>query len=57
LAYFLKERGVNILVVDRDGIAKSADSSAASGDFVSPKIGKGSSLQSLTNEAFEFVCT
>ncbi|CAA6809406.1 MAG: FAD dependent oxidoreductase [uncultured Sulfurovum sp.] len=52
-AYFLKEKGLRVLVLDRDGIAKSGGSAAA-GAFVSPKIGKGSSLQSLTNEAFEF---
>jgi len=52
-AYFLKERGLDVLVLDRAGIAASGGSSAA-GAFVSPKIGKGSSLQSLTNEAFEF---
>jgi tRNA 5-methylaminomethyl-2-thiouridine biosynthesis bifunctional protein len=52
-AYFLKERGLKVLVVDRDGIAQSGGSSAA-GAFVSPKIGKGSSLQKLTNEAFAF---
>ena len=52
-AYFLKEKGLNVLVVDRSGIAASGGSSAA-GAFVSPKIGKGSQLQTLTNEAFEF---
>lgn len=52
-AYFLKEKGLNLLVLDRDGIAKRGGSAAA-GAFFSPKIGKGSSLQSLTNEAFEF---
>ncbi|CAA6811285.1 MAG: FAD dependent oxidoreductase [uncultured Sulfurovum sp.] len=52
-AYFLKEKGLNVLVVDRNGIAKSGGSAAA-GAFVSPKIGKGSALQALTNEAFEF---
>lgn len=52
-AYFLKEKGLKVLVLDRAGIAKVGGSSAA-GAFVSPKIGKGSSLQTLTNEAFEF---
>ncbi|HIC78150.1 MAG TPA: FAD-binding oxidoreductase, partial [Sulfurovum sp.] len=52
-AYFLKERGLNVLVIDRSGVAATGGSSAA-GAFVSPKIGKGSPLQSLTNEAFEF---
>ena len=52
-AYFLKEKGLKVLVLDRAGIAV-AGGSAAAGAFVSPKIGKGSSLQTLTNEAFEF---
>ena len=52
-AYFLKEKGLKVLVVDRAGVATAGGSSAA-GAFVSPKIGKGSSLQELTNEAFEF---
>ena len=52
-AYFLKEKGLSVLVLDRAGIAVSGGSAAA-GAFVSPKIGKGSSLQTLTNEAFEF---
>jgi tRNA 5-methylaminomethyl-2-thiouridine biosynthesis bifunctional protein len=52
-AYFLKEKGLRVLVVDRDGIALTGGSAAA-GAFISPKIGKGSSLQSLTNEAFDF---
>ena len=52
-AYFLQEKGLNVLVIDRAGIAV-AGGSAAAGAFVSPKIGKGSSLQELTNEAFEY---
>ncbi|MBU1669171.1 FAD-binding oxidoreductase [bacterium] len=52
-AYFLKKKGLDVLVLDRSGIAASGGSSAA-GAFVSPKIGKGSKLQTLTNEAFEF---
>ena len=52
-AYFLKQKGLNVLVVDRAGVAVSGGSYAA-GAFVSPKIGKGSPLQQLTNEAFEF---
>ena len=52
-AYFLKQKGVDVLVLDRSGVAATGGSSAA-GAFVSPKIGKGSPLQSLTNEAFEF---
>jgi len=52
-AYFIKQKGLSVLLVDRSGVAATGGSSAA-GAFVSPKIGKGSSLQSLTNEAFEF---
>ncbi len=52
-AYFLHQKGLKVLVLDRAGIAK-AGGSAAAGAFVSPKIGKGSTLHSLTNEAFEF---
>ena len=52
-AYFLNKKGLDVLVVDRSGIATTGGSCAA-GAFVSPKIGKGSELQSLTNEAFEF---
>ena len=52
-AFFLKQRGLKVLVLDRAGVASMGGSSAA-GAFVSPKIGKGSPLQDLTNEAFEF---
>jgi len=52
-AYFLKKKGLKVLVIDRSGVAASGGSAAA-GAFVSPKIGKGSELQRLTNEAFEF---
>ena len=52
-AYFLKQKGLKVLVIDRSGVAASGGSAAA-GAFVSPKIGKGSELQTLTNEAFEF---
>ena len=52
-AWFLQERGVDVLLVDRSGFAAGGGSGAA-GAFVSPKIGKGSILQQLTNEAFEF---
>jgi len=52
-AYFLKQKGQKVLVLDRSGIAASGGSGAA-GAFVSPKIGKGSPLQKLTNEAFLF---
>ena len=52
-AFFLKQRGLDVLVLDRSGVSASGGSSAA-GAFVSPKIGKGSILQEVTNEAFEF---
>jgi tRNA 5-methylaminomethyl-2-thiouridine biosynthesis bifunctional protein len=52
-AFFLKERGVDVLVIDRSKVIASGGSSAA-GAFISPKVGKGSPLQILTNEAFEF---
>ncbi len=51
-AWFLQQRGVDVLLVDRSGFAASGGSGAA-GAFVSPKIGKGSPLQQLTNEAFD----
>ncbi len=52
-AYFLDRKGLKVLVLDREGIAKKGGSAAAAA-FVSPKIGKGSALQTLTNEAFDF---
>jgi len=52
-AFFLKQRGLSVLIVDRSGVSATGGSSAA-GAFVSPKIGKGSPLQQLTNEAFNF---
>ena len=55
-AFFLKKKNENVLLVDRSGVAASGGSGAA-GAFVSPKIGKGSPLQMLTNEAFEFAKT
>ncbi len=51
-AYFLREKGDRVLVLDKQGIARGG--SGAAGAFVSPKIGKGSPLQELTNEAFAF---
>ena len=53
VAYALQQKGQNILLVDRSSAAATGGSGAA-GAFVSPKIGKGSSLQTLTNEAFSF---
>jgi tRNA 5-methylaminomethyl-2-thiouridine biosynthesis bifunctional protein len=52
-AYALQKKGQKILLLDRSSVAASGGSGAA-GAFVSPKIGKGSSLQVLTNEAFHF---
>ena len=40
------------MVLDKNGIASGG--SGAAGAFVSPKIGKGSPLQTLTNEAFTY---
>ena len=51
-AYVLTQKGQKVLVIDKKGIASGG--SGAAGAFVSPKIGKGSALQSLTNEAFSF---
>jgi len=52
-AYMLQAKGQKVLLVDRSAVAASGGSGAA-GAFVSPKIGKGSPLQTLTNEAFHF---
>jgi len=51
--YALQQKGQKVLLLDRSSVAASGGSGAA-GAFVSPKIGKGSSLQTLTNEAFHF---
>ena len=51
-AYALTQKGQSVLVLDKKGIASGG--SGAAGAFVSPKIGKGSPLQTLTNEAFEY---
>ncbi len=51
-AYTIKQKGQNVLVIDKNGIVSGG--SGAAGAFVSPKIGKGSPLQTLTNEAFEY---
>ena len=50
LAHTLTKKNQNVLVLDKNGIASGG--SGAAGAFVSPKIGKGSALQTLTNEAF-----
>jgi len=52
-AYMLQEKGQKVLLVDRSAVPASGGSGAA-GAFVSPKIGKGSPLQTLTNEAYEY---
>ncbi len=51
-AYTLTQQNQKVLVLDKNGIASGG--SGAAGAFVSPKIGKGSALQTLTNEAFSF---
>ncbi len=51
VAYTLRTRGTDILLLDRSSVAASGGSGAA-GAFISPKIGKGSPLQRLTNEAY-----
>ena len=50
IAYTLKKEFKTILVFDKRGIAKGG--SGAAGAFISPKIGKGSTLQTLTNNSF-----
>lgn len=53
VAHFLQKKGVDVLVLDRSDIPASGGSGAA-GAFVSSKIGKGSALQQITNEAYLF---
>lgn len=53
IAYALHKRGLKVLIIDQARSAASGGSGAA-GAFVSPKIGKASPLQQLTNEAFSF---
>ena len=52
IAHALSQQGQKVLVIEKDSIASGGSGSA--GAFVSPKIGKGSPLQTLTNIAFEF---
>jgi tRNA 5-methylaminomethyl-2-thiouridine biosynthesis bifunctional protein len=52
LAYTLTQKNQKVLVLDKNGIAFGG--SGAAGAFVSPKIGKGSALQTITNEAFVY---
>ena len=51
-AHALTHKNQKVLVLDKKGIASGG--SGAAGAFVSPKIGKGSHLQTLTNKAFSF---
>ena len=51
-AYALTQKDQKVLVLDKRGIASGG--SGAAGAFVSPKIGKGSPLQTLTNTSFSF---
>lgn len=51
-AHALTLKGQKVLVLDKRGIASGG--SGAAGAFVSPKIGKGSPLQTLTNASFSF---
>ena len=52
-AYELQQKGQKVLLVDRSSVPASGGSGAA-GAFVSPKIGKGSALQDLTTQAYEY---
>jgi tRNA 5-methylaminomethyl-2-thiouridine biosynthesis bifunctional protein len=52
MAHYLHRRDQKVLVIDSKGIASGG--SGAAGAFISPKVGKGSALQHLTNEAFAF---
>ncbi|MCO4845660.1 MAG: FAD-dependent oxidoreductase [Sulfurovum sp.] len=51
-AHAITQKGQKVLVLDKRGIASGG--SGAAGAFVSPKIGKGSPLQTLTNTSFSF---
>ena len=53
-AYFLKNGGANVALVDQSGIG--AGGSGAAGAFISPRIGRGGPIQRWTNESFRF-CT
>jgi len=52
IAHALHRKNQRVLVFDKQGIALGG--SGAAGAFISPKIGKISALQILTNEAFTF---
>lgn len=51
-AYWLKERGQRVLLIDKRGVLGGA--SGAAGAFLSPRIGRGGDLQKITNEAYRF---
>jgi len=53
VAYTLQKEGFNVLLIDKSATPPTGGSMAA-GAFISPKIGKGSPLQELTNKAFDF---
>ncbi len=52
-AWFLKNAGMKVLLIDKSAYPASGGSGAA-GAFISPRIGKGGRLQELTNRAFGF---
>ncbi len=51
-AFWLKEAGQRVLLVDKNGLLAGA--SGAAGAFLSPRLGKGGPLQQITNEAYRF---
>ncbi len=51
-AFWLKEAGEKVLLVDKKGLLAGA--SGAAGAFLSPRLGKGGPLQRITNEAYLF---
>ncbi len=51
-AYWLKEAGQKVLLLDKKGLLAGA--SGAAGAFLSPRLGKGGDLQRITNEAYAF---
>ena len=52
VAYWLKKFGQKVLLIDK--ISLFAGGSGAAGAFLSPRLGKGSELQRITNEAYLF---
>lgn len=51
-AYLCTQKGLRTVLYEKDEIA--AQASGAAGAFISPKIGKGGQLETLTNEAFAY---